>query len=231
MQRKSERQRQSSDHGIEAVPEPEPGINRVKIDADIPIFQMMLGEELSASEKTAVWVDSGNTSSTYALASAGSRELLHRVRVGRAFTAFQHFHIVNRVEEFLDRDTGYIVLPNIDQQYRSGVSKKERQDLFQSLLRKLDSITGERSGIKVLYSFHKRDNSQINLQLDSMTGNVIEIEKNSQGLRRKSGRAETMFYRSSGMLQTTIPYWRKKSFEKPEKTVRVNYGGENQLDV
>lgn len=228
---KTEKRQNSIGGPVQEVPDPDPGINRIEIDAEVPIFQVILGENLSVSRGKAVWIDSGNEASTYALASSGNREVMQRVKIGRAFTAFQHFHMVNRIEEFLEPDTEYIVLPNIDQKYREGVSEKERQDLFQDLLAKLESIKKERPGIRILYSFLQEDASQIVLQMKSMTDDSIKIERSSQGLRRKSKREETMFYRKPGFIQTTIPYWRRKEFENPENTVRVNYSGENELDV
>jgi hypothetical protein len=213
------------------LPEPEPGVNRIEVEADIPIFQVILGEKLSASTAEAVWIDSGNEASTYALASTGTPDVMHRVRIGRAFTAFQHFHLVNRIESFLNSETKYLVLPNIDQQYREGVSEKERQDLFQSLLEKLKTIARERPEIKILYSFFQEDGSQMVLRLKSLAGNCIEIEQNSQGLREKSKRGDKMFYRDSGTIQTTLPYWRRKRLENPKNSFKASYSGENKLNV
>ncbi|MFB6242438.1 MAG: hypothetical protein ABEJ36_06590 [Candidatus Nanosalina sp.] len=230
---KTEKRQSQNSFGslVQEAPDPDPGISRIEIDAEVPIFQIILGRNLSGSNGKAVWIDSGNEASTYALASAGNQEIMQRVKIGRAFTAFQHFHLVNRIEEFLEPETEYIVLPNIDQQYREGVSEKESQDLFQDLLAKLESIKSERPEIRILYSFFREDTSQIVLQMKSMTDESVEIERSSQGLRRKSKREETMFYSKPGFIQTTIPYWRRKRFENPENTVRVNYSGENELDV
>ena len=214
------------------IPEPETGINRVEIKEDIPIFQLILGENMSRSSTKAVWIDSGNKSSTYALSSAGSQELLHRVKIGRAFTAFQHYHIVNRIEEFLERDTEYIVLPNIDQQYIEGnVSEKEVEDLFSEVLNKLESLKDERSDLKILYSVVASGSSPINLELKNITDNRIRIEKTDQGLRDKSNTEKQHFYRKNGFMQTTIAYWNKKNHRKPRNTVKVDYDGKNKRHV
>jgi len=206
MQKRSLKNRQE----LGAVPFVEEGITRLKSDSSI--FPLLIGEYLSVGKSEALWVDSGNTSSTYAMASSGGEEVLDRVTVARAFTCFQHFHICNRLEEFLTSETRYIILPNIDQQYREGVSEKERNDLFQELVSKLKSIKSERPEIKIIYSFQVDDGSQMNLDLFSVTDNVLEVEKTEHGLR-ENGKVREKFYTESGFLQTTVPYWTRKRRE------------------
>lgn len=215
----------------ETLPGFEQGLNRVESDLEGSVFPLLIGKHLSRNNSKAVWVDSGNTSSTYAMASSGGEEILDRVVVARAFTGFQHFHICNRLEEFLTRDTEYIVLPNIDQQYRDGLSEKERNDLFQQLISKLESIKSERPGIKIIYSFHTPDNCQINLDLISNTDNVVRVEKTDYGLK-DSKKQSRGFYRDSGMLQTTVPYWTRRKTEREDGVVEVkNRLGKNKLDL
>lgn len=216
----------------QSLPEPQDGVNRIVADEGIPIFQMLLGENMASTRKKAVWVDSGNEASTYALSSAGTQEMLERVVIGRAFTAFQHYHIVNRIEEFLEPETEYLILPNIDQQYKNGnISEKEMHDLFSDLISKIESITEERSEIKVLYSFYDERPHEINSEMGEITDDVIEVEKSSQGLRTKSGSGDRLFYREKGAIQTTISFWRRERYENPENTVKVNYDGENKQYV
>lgn len=232
MKNRYQNKRSHRNRKTRSIPEPEPGINRIEMSEDIPVFQLILGEYLSHTPKKAVWIDSGNQSSTYALSSAGSEELLHRVKIGRAFTGFQHYHIVNRLEEFLEPETEYIVLPNIDQQYITGnVSEKEIQDLFSEVLNKIEALRAERPELKILYSLYDSRPHDINLELQDRTDNSIKIEKTSQGLRDNANQDEQLFYRKNGAMQTTIPYWKKKSHEKPQNTVKVNYDGKNKRHV
>lgn len=226
-------QRQPSNSSLtRRIPEAEEGINRVGIEEDIPIFQIILGEKMTKTAEKAVWIDSGNESSTYALSSAGSPELLHRVKIGRAFTAFQHYHLVNRIEEFLENDTRYVILPNIDQQYIEGnVSEKEVEDLFSQVIDKLKSLKEARSELKILYSVAHKEPNSLNLELKSITDNRISIEHTSQGLRDKSKDNQQLFYEKEGCLQTTIPYWKKRNHKKPQNTVKVNYDGKNKLHI
>jgi hypothetical protein len=233
MQKRRHSQRQKSGgRKTQSVPEPEKGVNRVEIDEDIPVFQLILGQHLSNTGEKAIWIDSGNEASTYALSSAGSHELLHRVQIGRAFTAFQHYHIVNRIEEFLEPETRYIVMPNIDQQYRNGnVSEKEMKDLFSDLISKIESLREERPGIKILYSFFDSRPHEIKTELRQITDNSIEIERTGHGLRNKSGTREQLFYREKGCIQTTIPFWKREKHENPENTVKVEYDGKDKQYV
>lgn len=215
---------------MEKVPEVETGITRIEYDAETPIFQVILGKNLSLTGK-ALWIDSGNTSSTYALASRGDEDILQRVRIGRAFTEFQHHHLVNRIEEFLTPETEYIVLPNIDQQYKkSGASRKEVKDLFKDVLSKILSVKRDRPDIRIVYSFSLDDSSAINLQLRKRTENIVNIDENSQGLDSSLEKREKMFYRTHGFIQTTIPFWNKSTREEVTVT-RVTHNGENEFDL
>jgi len=224
------RNRLNTQNISETLPGFEQGLNRVESDVESSVFPLLVGEHLSRNNSKAVWVDSGNTSSTYAMASSGGEEVLDQVVVARAFTGFQHFHICNRLEEFLTQDTEYIVLPNIDQQYREGLSEKERNDLFLELISKLKSIKTERPEIKIIYGFHTDDSSQINLELISITDNVVRVEKTDYGLK-DSQKQSRGFYRDSGMLQTTVPYWVRRTREKEGVVEVKNRNGEDELNL
>ncbi len=232
MNNRYQQRKPSNRSATRKIPEPETGINKVEIQEDVPIFQLILGEHMTNTTKKAVWIDSGNQSSTYALSSAGNEELLHRVEIGRAFTAFQHYHITNRIEEFLEPETEYIILPNIDQQYKTGnVSQKEVEDLFSEILNKLKTLRQARPDLKILYSVHDHRPHDINLELQQITDNEIEIEKTSQGLRNKSNQDQQLFYRKNGAMQTTLPYWKKKNHRKLQNTVKVEYDGKNKRHI
>lgn len=231
MQRRTQKRRLSGNN-VQTIREPSPGINRVEISEDIPIFQLILGQHLTNTTEKAIWIDSGNEASTYALSSAGSPELLERVQIGRAFTAFQHYHIVNRIEEFLEPETGYIILPNIDQQYKTGnISENEMKDLFLDLLYKIESIKSERPEIKILYSLFDESPHEINSELRQVTDNSIEIKKNSQGLKSNSKGKDRLYYKKQGCIQTTISFWKRENHENPKNTVKVEYDGKNKQYV
>jgi len=219
-----------SSWSYEKVPDIEKGITRIECEPDTPIFQAILGKNLSLTGK-ALWIDSGNTSSTYALTSQGDENILQRVRIGRAFTEFQHHHLVNRIEEFLNPETEYLVLPNIDQQYKkSNASSKEVKDLFRDVLSKILSVKRDKSEIKIIYSFASDDGSAINMELRKRTENVIQIEENSHGLENSLTQEEKMFYRIQGGIQTTMPFWTKSVRKTIDKTPVVK-NGENQLNL
>lgn len=227
--RKHDKRSNSTAKRTQSVPEPEVGVNRIQMNGDVPIFQLILGQHISNTDEKAIWVDSGNEASTYALSSAGNPELLDRVEIGRAFTAFQHYHIVNRIEQFLDSKTKYLILPNIDQQYKTGnISEKEMKDLFSTLVDKIEAIRDERPEIKILYSLFDTRPHEINTVLEGLTENKIEIKKNSQGLRINSNSNRQLVYNNKGFVQTTISFWKRKRHENPENTVKVEYNGKNK---
>ncbi len=195
---------------------PVQGFNRVS-GCDRPVFQILLAEHLSGE---AVWIDSGNEASTYALSSAGSSELLERVVIGRAFTAFQHYHLVNRIEEFVTEDTEFIVLPNIDQQYVEGnVTEKEAGDLFEEVASKLQSVRKEKD-VKILYSLYGSGLEAS--EMNRLEDNYIKVKSTSEGLKSRGKNV----YRHGRTVQTTIGLWNSEN-----DATEVKNDGKNELDL
>lgn len=193
---------------VETLPELKTGFNLVEKPDGMPALQVLLAEELDLKGGEAVWIDTGNESSTYALASSGSPSVMERTRIGRAFTPFQHHNLVQRLEEFLTPDTRILVLSNLSQLYVSGqINRYEAEELFEETWNKLVDITAERD-LKVMLTMPGQEDSYLQNFIRSRSDNVIDIERNHQGVRYESGDFETRIYRENGVLQTTIPYWR-----------------------
>lgn len=221
------KQEKNNRHVFEHTLTIDSGVTRIETETNKPVFQILIGERLSHSQKKALWIDSGNNCSTYALGSAGEVDVMDRVWIGRAFTALQHFHICNRLEEFIEPETEYIVLPNIDQQYREGLGEKERNDLFSNLLSRLKALKNDKPELKILYSLYKDDSAQINLEILSLTDNTIELQETSHGMKSETNASKKKFYRDSGFVQTTVPYWTSSS----KHSMEVKSYGENKLDL
>lgn len=171
----------------------EEGFNLVEGE---PRFQPLL-----EGVDSAVWIDSGNQSSTYELA-AVDEALLERVEIGRAFTPLQHFQLVSRLEEFASQDTEIVVLPSVDLLYAEGQMKdEEAESCFIEMLERLEEHRKE-LGFRVLLSTE----SELGFHALPYVTKRIEMDRNSQGTRYSSSGYETLAYPVGNLYQTTVPY-------------------------
>jgi hypothetical protein len=203
---------------LKSQPDLETGINLIRKPDKLPVFQSLIASELGNKGGNAVWIDTRNESSTYALSSQGGPDILEKVKIGRAFTPFQHHSTVNQLEEFLDEKTELLVLPNIDHLYIDGqLSEWEAQELFEETWDKIIEIQ-EKYSLKVLVSANQ--NSSFYYYVSADSDNRIKVDKTSQGWKYDSEGFDQMAYRDSESVQTTMPYWFEKISEKIEVTAR-----------
>lgn len=184
----------------------------------LPVFQSMVASELEKTGGKAVWIDTRNESSTYALSGYGSSSILQKVKIGRAFTPFQHHNIMHQLEDFVDEETELLVLPNIDHLYLDGqVNEWETEELFEESWEKVLQLQ-DKYGLKVLVSASK--SSSLYYYVSGDSDNKIDVDKTSQGWKYDSEEFDQMMYRDKGQLQTTIPYWVEKITENIEVSAR-----------
>ncbi|MFB6214149.1 MAG: hypothetical protein ABEJ07_06340 [Candidatus Nanohaloarchaea archaeon] len=192
-------------------PEVEEGVNLVEKPEKRPVFQELLASELGSSRGEAVWIDTRNQSSTYALASASGAEVLDRVRIGRAFTPFQHHSLVTGLEDWIDQDVKFLALPQFSHLYLDGqVSDWEAEELF---LEAWDEVVRlqKKFDLKVLVSVP--GDSLLCYRVRRDASNRIDVERTPEGVRYESKEHQQLFYRSPGSFQTTLPYWSSKTRE------------------
>lgn len=153
-----------------------------------------------------LWVDARNTASTYALYDlAPSARLLERVRIARAFTAYQHHSLVRRVVQQASPRTGFVVVPNAASLYRDDdVPEYERDRLLASSLALLSELATT-LGIPVLVT-DARDDDATTAVVEAAT-DEIAVEETAFGYRYEGEDFETTVYWDGDGWQTTIPYW------------------------
>ncbi|MFB6145672.1 MAG: hypothetical protein ABEJ99_04175 [Candidatus Nanohaloarchaea archaeon] len=182
------------------LPELEKGWNLVNADNAL---QQLISEEISYSNRKAVWIDTGNHASTYRLASHGE-EMLEKITIARAFTAYHHHTLCEKLKEEIDEKTGLVVLTSINQLYEDeNIPWKEAEQLFDSALESLESST-RANNLKVLLT---TADGKLAFRLQGRIDNHIRISKTSHGNRYSSDGFKTKFYRENGYLQTTLAYW------------------------
>jgi len=179
------------------------GINMVKSKNKEYVFQDLIIRKASNSTKQVLWIDSTNKASTYALK---SEELMQRVYISRAFTAFQHFKAVKQALKHINEDTELLIIPEFTYLYlNSGMSEEETENLFTeswNLVKK----TVEEHGLKVLVS--KTSNTYIDSILEIEADKTIKVQKTNTGDRFYTDKFDTLYYPDSNGFQTTIPFWK-----------------------
>ena len=174
-----------------------------------PALHRLVLAELGRREGETFWVDAGNEASTYALYDlAPSRRRLDRVRVARAFTAYQHHSLVREVARSA-RNPALIVAPCLASLYRDDdVPAREAADLFESSL----AILGELADVfdapvVVTAGEGPGADGEYRDLLANYADAEIECTRTDAGLRYAGDDFETTVYLADGYWQTTIPYW------------------------
>lgn len=216
--RNEAQKRREPEKVIQTSPEVVRGINLIRKPEKLPAFQVLVAKELEGKQASAVWIDARNESSTYAISSIGSQELLEKVHVGRAFTPFQHNNLIRDLEEFIQEDTELLVLPNVTFLYEDGQANEwEARELFESTWSKIKEVQ-EKYDLKVLTSLPPKYDD-FDYILEAEKDNEIEVQPTDSGLRYDSDEYDHLVYHDSGGLQTTIPFWRRKIKNQVKVTV------------
>lgn len=205
LQLKQQEQQQKQKRRIifRSRPELEKGVNLVKHSSDKPVFQALVADELEGKNSKALWIDSGNNCSTYALQAAGSQATMRKVEIARCFTPFQHVELLHQIEEFIEPETTLIVAPEVTLLYEDGqINEYEAEELFRDAWTELTEVV-EENGLKLLVSA----NGELSYVVEAASNNTIEVAENSNGLRYKSDSFETEAYRNGSLVQTTLPLW------------------------
>jgi hypothetical protein len=153
------------------------------------------------------WLDARNTASTYALHElAPSARTLRGVRIARAFTAYQHHTLVERVVNAVSPRTGCVVVPNAASLYRDDdVPEHEAEPLLSAAVGALREVATTFE-IPVLVTDAGPDDRLAGVLADH-ADRELRCERTGLGYRFEGEEFETTVYRQDGGWQTTIPYW------------------------
>lgn len=175
-----------------------------------PLGSLVL-DHLFCSDDRAVWVDSGGHATTQRLARmAPSLGLLERIRVARAFTAYQHYSLVEELDQQLVSPaarTALVVVPWLDALYRDG-------DLPTVLAgRMIEHVTerlarlARRANLPVLVT--RRQADELTAAIADRATHTIEYQQTAFGPRFVGEAFETLVYEGNGYVQTTLAFWRR----------------------
>lgn len=174
----------------------------------------------------AVWIDSGNLCSSELVSRLSPVEtMLERIKVARAFTAYQHFSLVETVSRSIDSRTNLIVVPLADLFYQKDpLNRKEGFKLLSRTMQNIRNVSS-RYGIPVLLTESKES---VFDTVSRYGENTIKCENTRMGLKFSSNSFKTLTYSGPGYLQTTLRLWElilKQTYNRRKEVIK---NGENQ---
>ncbi|MDS0473834.1 hypothetical protein [Natrinema sp. 1APR25-10V2] len=162
----------------------------------------------------AYWIDARSAASTHALYDcASSPRVLDRLRVARAFTAYQHHSLVRAVARRAAPTTALLAAPNVASLYRDDdLAAWERDDLLAASLEILSEL-GSVLDCPVLLTSADDGDGDVSDAVADRADTVIECARTREGIRFETAGDEaattdaTAGYWHGTVWQTTIPYW------------------------
>ncbi len=194
--------------GSEMLPQLEPGITLLRTPGPCStVLHQLALQTIRQADGGAYWLDARNTASTYALHDfARDRRLLRRIHLARAFTAYQHVTLTERLVNTVSPRTGCMVLPNAPSLYRDDdVPEHEATPLF-------DAVVAALSEVATVYDLPVlvTDAGPIDDLAESVAVTAetrYRAESTDLGYRVVGEDFETTVYWDETGWQTTIPYW------------------------
>lgn len=224
----------TTDGGSEVLPTIDPGLTLLRTEQprSSALHRVAL-QTIRRTDGRAYWLDARNTASTYALHElATHRRLLRRIRIARAFTAYQHFSLVERLVSAVDPRTGCLVVPNAPSLYRDDdVPGHEARPLLETAVSALQAVSTTYDIRVLLTDAGPRDDLA---DIVGATADAIYCaEPTALGYRFTGPDFETTVYWDDSGWQTTIPYWvdlygaadKQPQLEQPGPLTPATVGG------
>lgn len=171
-------------------------------------LQSLVLDHLLLTEGQALWIDAKNNAATTSLAKiAPSRRILDRIQVARAFTAFQHYSLIDDLEEAITDDTSLIVTPSIEWFYTNeDLYSGEGEEMLECALEILEVLCAKYE-IPILVS---RDGSADSEELvERYCDSELTYIPTEFGPRFSGEEYETLVFKCEGGVQTTFAFWRR----------------------
>ena len=192
-----------------ALPGLESGVTLLETSADsMAAMQTLVLDHVLMEGGDALWVDARNNAATHKLMQvAPSTRTLAKIRVARAFTAFQHHSIVDDLVDEYDDGISLLVLPAIDWFYGDDdLRRGEGESMLTDALETIQELAHSRD-VPALLTRHRPEGVG-----ESVLGYVdheLECEYTKLGPRFTGEEFETLLYHGDGYVQTTLAYWRR----------------------
>lgn len=196
-------------HSTPELPSLDPGVSLLDAPEGrrMPLHTLVLDHALG-TRGDVYWVDGGNDASTNPMARlAPTGRVLERIRVARAFTAFQHHALVDATATLVDDEASLVVAANFDRRYRADDLGAGEDDAL--LVRGLARLAGlaRRRDVPVLVTRCQQDG--FSEPLERAAHDRITVEETPMGPRFRAAEFETLVYPDGQGFQTTLAYWRR----------------------
>lgn len=171
-------------------------------------LQSLVLDHLLLTNGSAVWIDAKNNAATTALAKiAPSKRILNKIRVARAFTAFQHYSLLVDIDHALTSDTTLVVVPSTDWFYaHDDLYNNEGKEMLEHALKLLKNLS-ETYEIPVLLS--REISTGLGAMLEDRCDNTLQYVPTEFGARFTGDDYETLVFECNGGIQTTLAFWRR----------------------
>lgn len=209
------------------LPTLDPGVTLLTTDGrSTGALQSLVLDRVLLEDGTALWVDADGHASTASLATvAPSRRTLDRIRVARAFTAFQHYSLLEALEdEFaaVGDAVELVVAPSVEWFYANDDLRTGEGEVM--LTRGLESLSALAAAhdVPVLLSRSDRggsgdggpgdgslDDGGLGDVVAAHSDAVLECTRTQFGPRFAGEDFETLVYECRGGVQTTLAFWQR----------------------
>ena len=200
----------ASSTDVPTLPSLDPGLTLLESDgrATGPLQSLVL-DHLMLTDGEARWVDANGNASTTALAAiAPSRRTLSRIQVARAFTAFQHYSLIETLAREITSDTSLVVVPDVAWFYEGDdLAASEGETMLAHALDQLRDVAAAHD-LPVLLSW--REGSPLSDCVAGVCDRTLEYVRTAFGPRFCGDEFETLVFDcTGGGVQTTLAFWRR----------------------
>lgn len=195
------------------LPELGSGITLVDIEDDLGVtpVQTLLLDQLLVHDGAALWVDGNGAARTPRLRElAPHQRYLDRVHVGRAFTAYQHSSLTDRLSAMESTAPAVVAATGIDRWYRSDDIPTDRGESL--LVQSLASLARVARLWDVPVLVTRVCDDEFSRPVANAATTHLHCRLTPFGPRYETddSERETLVYQASdGWMQTTIAYWRR----------------------
>jgi len=192
----------------DALPTLGAGVTSLYSPSATGALRRLVVDELRRRDGPAYWIDTGAHASSYALYDlAPSERALSDLRVARAFTAYQHRELVDRVARRADPETSLVVVADATRLYADpDVPDADGAAMLDASLARLAAVAAT-CDAPVLLGVSSDAGDRLAERVRDCADRELACERTSHGLRFEGPDYETLVYREDGYRQTTIPYW------------------------
>jgi hypothetical protein len=193
--------------GIPELPTLNSGVHLLDVDdRATAVLHSLVVDHLLIHSGDALWVDSCGHADTQSLCRlAPSQRFLDRIRVARGFTAFQHQQLLDRLADRVTSETALVVVPALDHHYRADdLARGEPARMVETAAERLRTLA-DRHGVAVLVT--RRHDDALTDPVEACVDERIRVETTRFGPRFVAEGFETLVYRDTTYVQTTLAFW------------------------